>query len=375
MPILSHVQSQSDYVFHIVQFTWATSEKKAIVNKTAQELNLIYSTRTISRKPTAILGNMYTLYKGIIFLKNYIKSNNISIVMPRSTMPTIMVNRIPKSNFKLVFDADGLPLEERVDFSGLSRNSMQYQFFKKEEYNMLSRADIILTRSHEAIKIHSKTLGNNYLDKFSLVINGRDMRFFSPNRDQRNELRNELNIDYHTKVFVYCGSLGPQYGWEEMIAIFKGYHEKNVNSFFLILTGNIEFAQERIPIELKHLIKIVSVPFAKIPNYLSVADVAFAIREPKFSMKGVAPIKLGEYLLMGIPTIASSGIGDTEELLNRVPDCHLYNHQNSSRIDEAVAFVLKSINPDFERIREYGINYFSIENSAISYCNALNKLK
>jgi glycosyltransferase involved in cell wall biosynthesis len=375
MPILSQVQTQSEYVFHIVQFTWAKPVKIAITQKAAQELHIIYTARTIFRKPVAILGNIVTLYKGTQFLKNYIKKNNITIIMPRSTMPAIMVNRISKQNFKVVFDADGLPLEERVDFSGLSRHSLQYLFFKKEENKMLELADVVLTRSRQAIKTHVETLVNKRSEKFSVVLNGRNTDFFKPNTSERKIKRNELSISSQAKVLVYCGSLGPQYGLDEMMAIFRKYQEKNPNTLFLILTGNVAFAQERISNEMKESVLLKTVSFVEVPNYLSVADVAFAIREPKLSMQGVAPIKLGEYLLMGIPTIASAGIGDTEQILNSIPNCFLYHHQNPSRVDDAVAFIDGLGDTNFEEIRKYAIPFCSIEKSADSYCNALDKLR
>jgi CO dehydrogenase/acetyl-CoA synthase epsilon subunit len=375
MPILSEVQTQSEYVFHIVQFTWATPQKVEIARKSAQQLNIIYTPRTIVRKPLAVLGNLFTLYNGILFLKKYIKENNITIVMPRSTMPAIMVNRIPKNDLKVAFDADGLPLEERIDFSGLSRKSKQYLFFKKEENKMLERADVVLTRSQDAVKIHLETIKHKSPEKLSVVLNGRNTDFFKPNASERENKRKELKISSQTKVFMYCGSLGPQYGWDEMITIFRNYHEKNTDSLFLILTGNVTFANERIPKDLKEFICIKTVPFSEIPDYLSVADIAFALREPKFSMQGIAPIKLGEYLLMGIPTIASVGIGDTEQIINSVPNCLLYDHQNHNRINLVLEFIESLGETNFIEIRKYAIPFFSLKESANSYCNALNKLQ
>jgi glycosyltransferase involved in cell wall biosynthesis len=375
MPILSRVQLQSDYIFHIIQFTWATPEKIALTQKTARELNLIYTPRTIFRKPAAILGSAFTLHKGIRFLKKYINNHNIGIVMPRSTMPAIMVNQIQKRKLKVIFDADGLPLEERIDFSGLSRTSKQYQFLKAEEIKMLLRANVVLTRSDKAIHIHLEQLAYKKPKKFSVVSNGRNPDFFKPNLSERVKIRKELNISNQTKILMYCGSLGLQYGWDEMMEIFRKYQENNPSALFLILTGNVAFANERIPNEIKQSIIVKTVPFSQVPSYLAVADVAFAIREPKFSMQGVAPIKLGEYLLMGIPTIASAGIGDTEQILNSIPNCFLYHHQNPKRVEAAVAFIENLGDINFEEIREYAIPFFSIENSANSYILSLNKLE
>lgn len=289
-------------------------------------------------------------------------------------MPAVMVNRISNRKFKLVFDADGLPLEERVDFAGLSPKGLQYNFLKKEETKMLLGADSVLTRSKKATKIHLTNIGGKNLEKFSVVTNGRDANFFKPNPFARNDIRKEFKAKNNTTVFVYCGSLGPQYSWTEMMDIFKNFHERNNNSKFLILTSNLDYAHKRIPAELKDDIIVKSVPFEEVPAYLSAADVAFALREPKFSMVGVSPIKLGEYLLMGLPTIASKGMGDSENLLKKNTNCFVYNHHSIHSLDRAVEFV-ESLDADIQdSIRDFGIDYFSIEGSAKSYVKSLNAL-
>lgn len=374
MPIFSEIQKKTDYKIHVLQFTWGTKERIAITQKKAGELQIVYTARPIIRKPVATLGSLLTLFSGTAYLKKYIQKYKIDIVMPRSTMPSIMVNRLKKTNFKILFDADGLALEERVDFSGLKRTSLQYRLLKKEEDKILHQADGVITRSNKSIAIHLKTIKGQKPDKFSLVFNGRNVESFKSDATARTEVRSELKLENCAKLFVYCGSLGPQYGWEEMLAIFQKFQQDHTAAKFLILTGNIEFAQERIPQELKQNIIVKKVPFTAVPKYLSAGDVAFALREPKFSMQGVAPIKLGEYFLMGIPTIASAGIGDTEELLKTAPNSFLFHHNDANSISEAVTFVTHLESVDHDKIRQFGINFFSIEKSFDSYIKALQKL-
>ena len=375
MPIFNQIQQNSNYVFHVIQFTWATPEKITIKQKAALELQLIYIVKPIVRKPIAVLGNLITLCNGISFLKKYIKNNNINIVMPRSTMPAIMVNQIEKMNIKILFDADGLPLEERVDFSRLSKKSWTYKFFKNQENKMLFNANGVITRSNKSIEIHVASNSKLERNKFSVVHNGRDSKVFLPNKILRENRRDQLAISKESIVFVYCGSLGMQYGFNEMISIFSEYNKINTNAIFLIITGSIQFANDRIPIELFEKCIVKTVPFEEIPSYLSVADIAFAIREPKFSMQGVAPIKLGEYLLMGIPTIASAGIGDTGQILKNIPNCYLFDHENENRILDAVVAVDGLLISDKNEIRNAAMNYFTIEKSVESYLNAFEKLK
>jgi hypothetical protein len=372
MPIFDNIQKQNEYRFHIIQFTWGTKERIAITQKKAEELNIIYTAKKIYRIPNASIGSIFTIFKNISYIKKYIKNNTIDILMPRSFMPSMMVNQLKKTTFKILFDADGLPIEERIDFSGLKKKGHVYQFLKKEETLMLTKADTVITRSEQAIKFHLENVDGIIRDKFFVVINGRDINFFKPNDIQNKLTREELNLKTDTKVFIYSGSLGPQYGWEIMMKIFRSYLQINYNSVFLILTTNLEFVKKRIPTHLQKHIIVKSSAFEEIPKYLSIGDIAFAIREPKPSMQGVAPIKLGEYLLMGIPTIASSGIGDTDTILNEKLYCFLFNHAASDSIEKAINFINQSSEYNSNEIREFGINNFSIESSVSSYIDALN---
>lgn len=370
MPIFDSIQQQKKYCFHVIQFTWGTPERISITQKKAGELHIPYTVKRIYRKPNATAGSLVTILKGIRFLKKYVNENAIDIVMPRSSMPSIMVNRLKKGSFKILFDADGLPIEERVDFSGLNKNGSLYRFLKKEERTMLINADTVITRTERAIQFHLETSGIDDSNKFFKVVNGRDINLFKPSTDKNQFIRAELNLKEDTKVFVYSGSLGPQYGWDIMIKIFKRYLQINYNSVFIILTGNMEFAKKRIPASIQNHIIVKSVAFEEIPKYLSIGDFAFAIREPKPSMIGVAPIKLGEYLLMGIPTIAS-GIGDTEDILLDNPNCFLFHHDAPDTIERAVDFI-SALECQNNEIRNLGISNFSLESSITSYNQALS---
>jgi glycosyltransferase involved in cell wall biosynthesis len=375
LPIFNQIQKTSDYQFHIIQFTWGSTKNQLKLKQKAESLNIFFTKHNVLRTPNVLIGSLLTIRKGIKFIEKYIAINTIDIVISRSTMPSIMVNRIKDRKFKLVFDADGLPLEERVDFSGLSPDSFQYKFLRKEETKMLLNADFVLTRSKKAIKIHLSTIGEHYHEKFSVVTNGRDVNFFEPNNSHRKIVRKEINANDDTKIFVYSGSLGPQYGWNEMILIFEEFFKRNRNSKFLILSGNLEYALARIPSNLKEHFILKNVPFEEVPKFLSAADIAFAMREPKYSMVGVAPIKIGEYLLMGIPIIASKGIGDSEKILKENPNCFLFKHKSDQSLEKSLIFVQNLDTTSREEIRAFGVDFFSLEKSAVNYVESLNLIQ
>lgn len=386
MPIFQEIAKKENIQFHVIQFTWADTSKIAAIKTLALAMGIQYTAFPILKKPMAALGSLFTLFTSSKKIAHYIQKHEIDIVMPRSTFPAFMVGQILKTEgkvpfrglrgkFKTIFDADGLPLEERVDFAGLKKESRQYRWLKDIEKKMLLSADAVITRSQKAIDIHLQTIGEQYENKFSVVFNGRDASLFTINSSNRAKIRQDLNISEEEILMIYCGSLGPQYGLEEMLQIFRIFRQKQPSKF-LILTGNTQFAEAQIKDPTEDIV-IKSVNIDQIPRYLNAADVAFAFRQPTYSMQGVAPIKLGEYLLTGLPVIASKGIGDTEDILNHFESCYLYDHQIGlqKQLPEIINLIKKAKQTDREKTRNQALAYFSLESAANSYINALKKLE
>ena len=242
---------------------------------------------------------------------------------------------------------------------------------KSAETKMLKSADAVITRSQKAIDIHIANIGESYRSKFSVVFNGRDKNVFAYQPTIREKVRKELGLKDEL-LFVYAGSLGPQYCLTEMLEMFKAYAQKHLAKF-LILTGNTAFAEQNIPTELKAHVILKSVPSAKVSFYLNGGDVALGLRKPTFSMQGVAPIKLGEYLLCGLPVIASKGIGDTEKILENFEECYLYDHSIGllPQIAHIKNFVEKAIFANRNKIAQKAKHYFSLEAAAESYLKAI----
>lgn len=374
MPIFQEVSKRMPVQFHVMQFTWADQKKIQEVSEAAKEMGIRYSAQPIMKKPVASLGSLFTLYTSSGIIKKYIEDNKINIVMPRSTFPSLMVERIKNKNFSIIFDADGLPIEERVDFAGLSRSTRQYRWMKAIETRMLKNADAVITRSQKAIEIHLQNMGESYRGKFSVVKNGKDATVFIPNETQRIQTRKELGIA-DEKLFVYAGSLGSQYGIAEMLEIFGRYSALHP-ARFLILTGSPEVLESYLTTELRGKTIIRKVPANEVPRYLNAADLAFAIRKPTFSMQGVAPIKLGEYLLCGLPVIASKGIGDSESILKNFPESYLFDHDVSieNQGQKILNFIGQSQSFNRENCHVRAKEFFSLEAVAESYISTLKKL-
>ena len=373
MPIFAAVAEKMDVEFHVLQFSWASNEKIKMISQVAEEMGVQYSFHQINRNLHPVFGTLASAWKGKSTIRKYVKDELIDVVMPRSTFPAIMSGLANLGPIKIIFDADGFPLEERVEFSGLNSKGFQYRLLKKLEKAFVRKADVVLVRSKQAIVMHKDVNPDLDTGKFVVVKNGRNPDQFKPCETRRIELRTAFKYAEHERVFVYCGSLGPQYEFDDMLKIFSTYEQMRPAKF-LILTGNIEYATTRLPESLIGKIKVLNIPFQDVPFYLNTADIAFALRRPSYSMQGVAPIKIGEYLLTGIPTIASKGIGDTEAILAHFPDSFLYDHDDPQRIQIVVDWLLSQDLGKKSLIRQQAMSEVSLSAAADSYINAFRKV-
>ena len=138
--------------------------------------------------------------------------------MPRSLMPALAVLRMRKSardTLNIVFDADGLAADERVDFGGLSPHSITYRFLRDIEGALLRRSDAVLTRTESARSILLARAGSALKPQNCHVVsNGVDA---GPFTDALQHFPKTATKEPFT--LCYCGSIGAQYRLPEMLDI------------------------------------------------------------------------------------------------------------------------------------------------------------
>ena len=379
IPIFKQLLTRG-FAFHVLQFTWGDSERLAFARQACEQAGISYKSVTIWRRPIAI-GALLTAMVGAWHIKKAIQAHNINLVIPRSILPVLATMRaLRNSQCQMVFDADGLPLDERVDFSGQSPSSLAHRFLRDVEAQAVRRADRVLTRTNQAVEIlHNRAGAGTEVSKFYVVTNGRDAERFRPaDVTESTKVRRDLGLALDTSLLVYAGSMGPQYCLEEMFTLFAKIRERRSDSHFLILTGSPEAVQPALDKHphLNGYVTTLTVPAQAVPKYLGCADLGLALRQPSFSMQAVAPIKLGEYLLCGLPVVATAGIGDTGAISTQVG--MLLQRMDEFDLKAAADWFIDSVLPHRESYRAstrlVGLNGFSLEASADSYQQALQDL-
>jgi glycosyltransferase involved in cell wall biosynthesis len=365
------------YSFHVLQFTWGDSESMQGNMAACKAASIPYRCVEVWRKPVSA-GAFLTVLRGQRYICNAIKEWEIDVLMPRSTLPLLSslraLKRVP---LPLVFDADGLPLDERVDFGGLSSTGFVYRALRDIESVGVRRAQVVLTRTKKAAEIlHARAGAGTMESKFFRVSNGRDSEHFSlGERDERDRTRQEVGIDPNAPLIVYAGSLGGQYCLPEMLTFFKNVIARRSDARLLLLTGAPQsaFAETDKHPELHGKIVVRSVSPDEVSSFLASADLGLGLRKKSFSMQGVAPIKLGEYLLCGVPVIATSGVGDTGGLTEDIG--YLVDDHDDKTLESAAVWFVEKVLADREgfraRGRELGMARYSLQASVDSYRRAL----
>lgn len=370
--------------FHIVQFTWADKSERARLKNALEDQGVTYQSISVIRRPLSA-GSLATTFFGARHIKRAIRRLQIDIVMPRSTLPAMSSILALKDypDVGLLFDADGLPHDERVDFGEMSPYSIAYRLLRDFEVLAVRRADAVLTRSRKAIDILVARGGAGVNPgKFKVVTNGRDENLFKPAlQDERSEVRRSLSFEDDAPLLVYVGSsIQGKYCGREIFEFFRTVYAYRHDARLLLLTSSMreadfllkEFEELRPFCHIKHVLS------ENVPRYLSACDLGLVLIHPKFSMQAVAAIKLGEYLLCGLPVLASSGIGDSDEMVTNGVGYSIAS-MLPDELEAAADWFLKTVLPDRDgfrqRSRDAGLNHFALVASVDVYENAIKCIR
>ena len=362
LPIFKELNSTYNYQFYVIQFSWLSAEAIKTRTELVQSYGFNFLYIPVSLKPIATIGKFLTIFKHIKTIQNYCNQHQINWVMPRSLMPALLVNNCSFKTAKIIYDADGLPIEERLESNLLKNNGLLHKFYEKIQRKIIEKAQVVITRSTFANQYLSSKY-NQPLTKFYKVVNGKSNEQFFYNEKLRQQIRLQLNIKPEITVFIYCGSIGPKYQITEMLSIFKSYYERNSNTKFIILSNQVHLITTEHP----DIIKL-SVASKKVVEYLNAADVGLALITESKSMKAAAAIKHAEYLMCGVPTILTE-VGDVLNVTETTP--YIYHYSQESQPKNIDDFIEKSLNFNREEIASQAKKYFSIENAALTYYNAL----
>jgi len=179
-------------------------------------------------------------------------------------------------------------------------------------------------------------------------------------------------------VFIYTGSVGTCYLFEEVVGFFEQALHRFPRARLIVLTRQVE--DVRALVRRRSLVPdaliVASTDYAQVPGYLAKAHVGLAFYKPSFARQGTCPTKIGEYLAMGLPVVVNQGIGDVQDIVG--------GHQAGIVLPEfsppAYASALEELerlwaDPTLaDRCRQLAVTYFSLEMGVERYWESYRRL-
>jgi len=150
---------------------------------------------------------------------------------------------------------------------------------------------------------------------------GADLERFQP-REKDPELFKKMGID--GPVLVYSGQLEVASYAEQAVDIFAEVIKEKPTAKLLILGGGRKLDSIKKRAEEKQVFNRVLftdyILGSDVPRYLSLADVALAPFELNDVTRAKSPLKIAEYLAMGLPVVASD-VGETRKMILGAGSC------------------------------------------------------
>lgn len=307
---------------HTLQGTWGDDAAVARTRNAAEGLGLKYQAVQVdaARRKTQMPQTLVRMAREIV---RYARAHDIDVVMPRAMIPGAMVLLAKPwlRQQRIVWDADGLPADERVDFAGWSPRGPAYLAMRGVERAMLQLADGVMVRTQHAARILRQRAGRKAKTlNIHVIPNGRDATVYRPDPAQRARIRAAHQIAADALVLVSVGSLGPQYYPAVQADIAARLLAADPTAHVIFLTAQHQEILDLLRAHNVDLKRVIAqrVPADTVSHYLAAADVGLALRKPAFSQQAVCPLKVGEYLLAGLPVIATTGVGDLDTQLKDV---------------------------------------------------------
>jgi glycosyltransferase involved in cell wall biosynthesis len=233
---------------------------------------------------------------------------------------------------KVLFDIRGFNPEEYVDSGHWPAGGLKFRLLKFSERVMVRFVSgfVILTqmgREHFFSDVTHESVDGESL---YYLPDGRpiqvipccvDLQRFQLNAKDaliKDQLKSEMQLGHTERIVAHVGALGGLYPVDRILSVFTELYRDNPKTGFLILCQNNtslirnQYVERGLPLANLWIGKVLP---EEVPRYLSMADWGLSLKRSGYSQFSCSPTKIPEYLLAGLPVLASQGIGDTDHLL------------------------------------------------------------
>jgi len=265
-----------------------------------------------------ILATGFDCLRGVLRGLAIARRHKPRLVHSRSTIPAAMAIALSRlCGLTFLYDADSRLSEEYVDIGHWDRRSLAYRLTRW--FEDLAR------RNADAIIVLSETSRSDLIREFNpgaditVIPCCVDTDIFKFSHTSRLERRGQLGLG-DERLFVYVGKLGSWYLVDEMFEFYRVVRARVGPSRLLVLTGDppceVDRLAERHGLGPRDY-HVTRASQSEVVEWLSASDVGLAFIRSVRSKRGSSPIKMGEYLSLGLPVVITEKIGDSSALVEK----------------------------------------------------------
>ncbi|WP_306641781.1 glycosyltransferase [Sanyastnella coralliicola] len=199
-----------------------------------------------------------------------------------------------------------------AEFGIWKRSGWRYKILSRLEDRVGKDADYILTGTEHMVKeLKGKAKGSVHRAPSSV-----DQQKFNFDQEARDQLRQEHGITEH-KVLIYAGKFGGIYYDHEIAQFCAQLKASDPNWYFVFLSPSKKDEVRSILSEGGLTEQDYHLSETRTPEemaaWLSAADIGLTAIPPYPSQRFRSPVKVGEYLMCGLPYITCRGVSEDDQ--------------------------------------------------------------
>lgn len=230
----------------------------------------------------------------------------------------LLAARVTGTRFVLDYPDAYTPLA--IETAGLRPNGLQARLLRMIE-SFIARASTRCISITQALAPYIREMG--YTGEIAVVGNGGNGRIFDRARVRRADARAQYGLDPTRPIIVYAGRVEAWAGVEALPAMMELVHASVPDAQFIFAGDGLELRNLEAEMKRRGLEQIIRLfgirPYEEMPAFIATADVAIVPFPDTPVTRPCSPVKLFEYMLMGVPVIASDLPGIRESVEGTVP--------------------------------------------------------
>ncbi|HYN85825.1 MAG TPA: glycosyltransferase [Pyrinomonadaceae bacterium] len=277
--------------------------------------------RLAYHKRPSVPATLYDIAAGALFAAREAQGGRAEVLHARAHVPMAMAMAARKlaRGVRVVFDIRGLMADEYADAGVWREGSLPFRLVKALERAGARRADqiVVLTRRMRDYLVAERLAPADKIEVIPCCVD-----FSRYDGDAASRETGAAGGDAHGRRFevVYAGSAVGLYLVEEMGRFFAEVRAREPRAFFRVLTkspaGEVAAKLRGVGLAAEDF-WVGPARADEVPGHLARARVGVSFRKPTFSQIAASPTKIPEYLAAGLPVVSNTGIGDTDELVER----------------------------------------------------------